>query len=78
MEAVAKSTLSEAVNRRNPEIFKALFEEILDRAMSVAPKHKFKFKNPLYAIDRTLLSGENSRIYFVDTGFRMVIEVCRT
>ena len=50
MEAVAKSTLSEAMNRRNPEIFKALFEEILDRVMAVAPKHKFKFKNPLYAI----------------------------
>ena len=47
MEAVAKSTLSEAMNRRNPEIFKALFEEILDRIMAVAPKHKFKFKNPL-------------------------------
>ena len=31
MEAVAKSTLSEAMNRRNPEIFKALFEEIFDR-----------------------------------------------
>ena len=51
MEAVAKSTLSEAMNRRNPEIFKALFEEILDRVMAVAPKHKFKFKKPLYAID---------------------------
>jgi hypothetical protein len=47
MEAVAKSTLSEAMNRRNPEIFKALFEEILDRVMAVAPKHKFKFKNLL-------------------------------
>ena len=44
MEDVAKSTLSEAMNRRNPEIFKALFEEILDRVMAVAPKHKFKFK----------------------------------
>ena len=38
MEAVAKSTLSEVMNRRNPEIFKALFEEILDRVMAVAPK----------------------------------------
>ena len=55
MEAVAKSTLSEAMNRRNPEIFKALFEEILDRVMAVAPKHKFKFKNPLYAIDSTTI-----------------------
>ena len=55
MEAVAKSTLSEAMNRRNPEIFKALFEELLDRVMAVAPKHKFKFKNPLYAIDSTMI-----------------------
>ena len=55
MEAVAKSTLSEAMNRRNPEIFKALFEELLDRVMAYAPKHKFKFKNPLYAIDSTTI-----------------------
>ena len=55
MEAVAKSTLSEAMNLRNPEIFKALFEEILDRVMAIAPKHKFKFKNPLYAIDSTTI-----------------------
>ena len=55
IEAVAKSTLSEAMNRRNPEIFKALFEEFLDRVMAVAPKHKFKFKNPLYAIDNTTI-----------------------
>ncbi len=46
MEAVAKSTLSEAMNRRNPEMFKAIFEELLDRVMAYAPKHKFKFKNP--------------------------------
>ena len=32
MEVVPKSTLSEAMNRRAPEIFKALFDEILDRA----------------------------------------------
>ena len=55
MEAVAKSTLSEAMNRRNPEIFKALLEEIPDRVMAVAPKHKFKFKNPLYAILQPLV-----------------------
>ena len=61
MEAVAKSTLSEAMNRRNPEIFKALFEEILDRVMAVAPKHKFKFKNPLYAIDSTTIDPCFSR-----------------
>ena len=55
MEAVAKSTLSEAMNRRDPEIFQALFEEILDLVIAVTPKHKFKFKNPLYAIDSTTI-----------------------
>lgn len=55
MEAVARSTLSEAMNRRNPEIFKALFEEILDRVMACAPKHKFNFENPLHAIDSTTI-----------------------
>ena len=46
---------SNLMNRRNPEIFKALFEELLDRVMAYAPKHKFKFKNPLYAIDSTTI-----------------------
>ena len=53
MEAVSKSTLSDAMNRRDPEIFKAMFEEILNRATAFAPKHKFKFDNPLYTIDST-------------------------
>ena len=43
------------MNRRNPEIFKALSEKVLDRVMAVAPKHKFKFKNPLYALDSTTI-----------------------
>lgn len=55
MEAVSKSTLAEAMNRRSSEIFKVLFEEILDRAILYAPKHKFRFHNPLYAIDSTTI-----------------------
>lgn len=55
MEAVAKSTLSEAMNRRRPEIFKAVFDEMLARAMQLAPKHQFRFHNPLYAIDSTTI-----------------------
>ena len=50
MEAIYKSTLSEAMNRRAPEIFKAMFEEILDRATAFFHKHKFKFDNSLYVI----------------------------
>lgn len=55
MEVVAKSTLSEAMNRRSPEIFKKLFEELLDRTLELAPHHKFKFNNPLHAIDSTTI-----------------------
>ena len=55
MTAVAKSTLADAMNRRSPEIFEALFDEILDRAIACAPGHGFKFHNPLYAIDSTTI-----------------------
>ncbi len=55
MEVVPKSTLSEAMNRRSPEMFQQLFEELLDRTMKYAPHHKFKFNNPLYAIDSTII-----------------------
>ena len=56
MEAVSRSTLSDAMNRRSPEIFRAMFEEVLDRALACAPGHGFKFKNPLYAIDSTTIA----------------------
>ena len=46
MKAVAKSTFADAMNRRSPEIFEALFGEILDRAIACAPGHGFKFHNP--------------------------------
>ena len=55
MTAVAKSTLADAMNRRNPKMFEALFNEILDRAMACAPGHKFRFHNPLHAIDSTTI-----------------------
>jgi len=55
LTAVAKSTLADAMNRRSSDIFKALFEEILDRALACAPGHGFKFHNPLHAIDSTTI-----------------------
>ena len=55
MTAVAKFTLADAMNRRSPDIFKALFEELLDRSIACAPKHGFKFHNPLHAIDSTTI-----------------------
>jgi len=55
MEPVAKSTLADAMNRRDPVIFKELFNELLDRCTELAPGHGFHFHNPLYAIDSTTI-----------------------
>ena len=55
LTAVAKSTLADVMNRRSSDIFKALFEEILDRAFACALGHGFKFHNPLHAIDSTTI-----------------------
>ena len=55
MTAVAKSTLADAMNRRNPEMFRELFEEILARATECTAGHKFRFHNLLHAIDITTI-----------------------
>lgn len=55
MEPVAKSTLADAMNRRDPAVFEALFEELLSRCTELAPGHGFRFHNPLYAIDSTTI-----------------------
>ena len=55
MEPVAKSTLADAMNRRDPAVFKALFDELLARCTKLAPGHGFRFHNPLYAIDSTTI-----------------------
>lgn len=54
-EAVRRSTLADANNRRAWEIFEGLFYKILERCRSVTPQHKFKFKNPLYSLDSTVI-----------------------
>ena len=55
MEPVAKSTLADAMNRRDPAVFKSLFDELLARCTRLAPGHGFRFHNPLYAIDSTTI-----------------------
>ena len=55
MDAVPRSTLSDAMAKRDPVIVEELFNDILQRAIELAPKHKFKFKHPLYSIDATTI-----------------------
>ena len=55
-DGVKKSTLAEANKNRNYSVFEDLFYSILSRCKNITPKHKFKFKNPLYAFDATTIN----------------------
>ena len=52
---VCRSTLSDANNRRDYRIFEDLFYHLLGRCKQLTPKHKFRFKNPLYSIDASTI-----------------------
>ena len=56
LTSVARSTLADANNTRNSDIFRDSFYTLLERCRELAPKHKFKFKNPLYTFDSTLVN----------------------
>ena len=53
---IAKSTLADANNKRDADIFKDVFYSLLDKCHELAPKHKFRFNNPLYTFDSTLIN----------------------
>ena len=54
-DGVKRSTLSDANRTRPCAIFKNLFYAVLNRCKDITPKHKFRFKNPLYAFDSTTI-----------------------
>ena len=52
---VSRSSLAR-VNAEKPwELYRALFGLLLGRCRSAAPGHGFRFKNPLYALDSTVI-----------------------
>ena len=53
---VKRSTLAYANARRDSNLFKGLFENLLGTAQTIESKHGFRFKNPLYSIDSTIIS----------------------
>ena len=55
-KGVKRSTLAQANKKRDYRVFERLFYSLLDRCKDVTPKHKFKFKNPLYAFDATTIN----------------------
>jgi len=53
--SVKRSTLADANRTRSYQVFEDLFYRFLDRCKDVTPKHKFKFRNPLYTLDATVI-----------------------
>ena len=55
VKPIHRSTLSYANEHRSHELFKKMFEWMLSKCQPIAPQHKFRFKNPLYSIDATVI-----------------------
>jgi len=53
---IHRSTLAYANEHRTHELFKKVFFRMLSKCQEIAPKHKFRFKNPLYSIDNTIIA----------------------
>jgi putative transposase len=52
---IAKSSLAR-VNENQPyTLYEALFEKLVSRCKSCSPQHKFRFRNPLYSLDSSLI-----------------------
>ena len=56
VNTVARSTLSDANSKRDPEIFEKLFYSLLDRCKEIAGENKFDFDNPLYSLDASVIN----------------------
>ncbi|NTW10010.1 MAG: IS4 family transposase [Chlorobiaceae bacterium] len=55
LESIKRSTLSDAMKNRPHQIYEGLFYKLLEKCRSVTPDHKFRFKNPLFSMDATVI-----------------------
>lgn len=55
LKPIHRSTLAYANEHRTHELFKKTFFWMLSKCQPVAPKHPFRFKNPLYSLDSTVI-----------------------
>lgn len=56
LTSVARSTLADANTNRDADILKEVFYSLLEKCRDLAPRHRFRFKNPLYSFDSTLIN----------------------
>ncbi len=53
---IAKSTIADANSKRDADLFRDIFYSLLEKCKKLSPARKFKFKNPIYAFDSTLIN----------------------
>jgi hypothetical protein len=56
LKKVKRSTFCDALERRQHDIFKAVFYKLVEKAQAISGKMKKKFKDPLRIIDATVIS----------------------
>jgi hypothetical protein len=52
---LSKSNLSRINEDKPHTLYEALFDKLLNRCQGFAPKHNFRFKNPLYSLDASTI-----------------------
>ena len=55
-DKICRNTLSHANSKRDWRIYHEFFYKLLARCRDLTPKHRFRFKNPLYSFDATTIS----------------------
>lgn len=52
---VARTSLARVNEQQPASLYEALFGQLLERCRQQAPRHGFRFKNPLYSLDATVI-----------------------
>ena len=55
IKPIHRSTLAYANEHRSHTLFKKIFLGMLSKCQAIAPRHKFRFKNPIYTLDATII-----------------------
>lgn len=55
LRLVPRSTLSDGLERRDCALFEELFQTMVRQTARKAPRHAFRFRNPLYSLDATTI-----------------------
>ena len=55
LEKIKRSTISDANNRVPYQVYESLFYSLLKKCNGYTPQTSFKFKNPLYALDSSII-----------------------